>query len=152
MALKLDITDEKGVKVRYHAIRSFKYTPEKTLEVSLYSYVNQATRDTEKNIVEQNAAAVAYDNNLNQLRAELTKASDEIIADENNADARDRAIKLTDQVNELTLSPDRPYVTEVTDTHYTEDVILLPYIEPLTLDSLYTLLASDGKYKGAESI
>lgn len=146
MALALDITDNKGVKTRYHAIRSFEYKDGR-LSVKLYSYVNQATRDSEKIASSQNAQAQAYEDNLQALRSELDsligKTDEESVA---------RVSELSEQINTLTLDPERPNFVEVVDTHYAEDEVKLDYFEPITTEALYNKISASGRYSGATSV
>ena len=144
MALKLDITDSKGVKTRYHRICSVEFNAS-TIIVKLHSYVNQATRDSEKNAVDQNAKVRAYEDKINALRLEF----DGLIG---NEDETERTVELSNQINELELDPARPQYSPVVDTHYSEDEVTLPALENFTLDAVYALLTADGRYKDAEAV
>jgi hypothetical protein len=144
MALKLEVTDNKGVKARYHRVRSLEFGGGK-IKVTLFGYVNQATRDSEKNALDGNAKARAYEDNLASLRAELN----DIIG---NTEQEERVVELTNQINELELATDKPKFTEVVDTHYSEDEVEIDYLEAMTLEGVYTKLAESGKYGGAERI
>lgn len=152
MALKIDITDEKGVKTRYHKIKSFEYK-DGYLKVTITSYVNQTTRDAERSAIEENKQAEIYDNNVEQLRAELDHLSAQLSPNgEGDADVITRVKELSQQVNDLVSNPDRPTYQPPTDKYYSEQEVNLPYFEPLTLDGIYQVLASEGRYGGAESI
>lgn len=144
MALKKDITDEKGVKTRYYRIKGIELEGGK-IRVKLHSYVNQTTRDSEKNAIEQNAKAQAYQDSLNAIRAEL----DSLVG---NSDEDDRVRELTDQVNAMESNPDRPAFTTIVDTHYGEDEVVIDNVETLSLEAIYEKLIADGKYAGSESV
>lgn len=152
MALKIDITDGKGVKTRYHVIRSFKYEQDNGISIEVYGYVNQATRDAEKKAVLQNENARAYDLNLDSIRQQLDEASKTYQLDQENIEARDKAVELTENINSLALDPNRPTFVLTPETHYSVETIGIPYFEPITLEGLYSKLATEGKYVGAESI
>lgn len=149
MALKIDITDEKGVKASYHKIRGFDYK-DGVLTVVLRSYVNEATRDSEKQILDGNIAFHAYNQATEDMKAELdTKSAQLANGDES---VRERVIELSNEVNERVFSATQPQWQDPRDRYYTQSDVVLPYVEPLSVASLYTQLASDGKYSGAESI
>lgn len=145
MGLALDITDTKGIKTRYHIIKSFEWQ-DCTLKIKLFSYVNQATRDAEKKAVEQNNRVKAWAEELNKKQAEL----DALVG---NPDEAEKIALLADEINKMKLDENRPQPVEEVDRHYTEDEITLDYCgTPITLDLLYQKLAETGKYKGAKSI
>jgi len=149
MALKIDMTDEKGVKTRYHMVRSFTY--DKTnIRVSMFSYVNQATRDSEKNIIESNLVAMEYEAELNTVKSQLQELIDKLTAGDETV--REEIAILTDRLNTMTLAEDKPVYKEPIDTHYSEVEITMPYLEPLSLEALYIKLTESGIYAGAELI
>lgn len=152
MALKIDITDEKGVKTRYHKIKTFTFNGT-NLTVQLSSYVNQAVRDAEKQAVDNNKLAEQYDNDTNDLRAELDRLSAQIQStDDPDPAVVDRAKELSDTLASRATAQDRPVYATVTDRHYSEITVEVDYFEPLTIDGIYAKLATEGRYAGAESI
>lgn len=144
MALKLELTDNKGVKTRYYRIKSMEIEGGK-IRVRLFGYVNQATRDAEKVALEKNALADAYDNNLYTLRQELNGSL-------GNEDETERIAELSSQINDLEFATDRPTRSELADTHYSEDDVVVDYFEPLTTEGVYQKVAQTDKYAGAESV
>ena len=152
MALKIDITDDKGVKTRYHKIKSFEYQGE-SLNVKLTSYVNQATRDAEKLAKEMNVQAREYDERTDELRAELDSVSKQLTPDgKGEPEVVARAIELSNEVNERVSNPSRPTYQSETDKYYTETAVELEYFEPLSIDAIYTKIAEKSQYSGAEKI
>jgi hypothetical protein len=152
MALQVDITDEKGVKTRYHKIRSILFDTD-NIVVTMRSYVNQATRDAEKKAVEGNALATKYDNEINDLRAQLDELSAQLQPNGEGDPAVIEQIKeLSQQLNDKVSAPDRPQYYQIIDKYYNESTIELPIIDPVTLDALYVKLASVGQYNGAVSV
>ena len=145
MGLTLDITDARGVKTCYHIIKSFEWEDCK-LKIKLFSYVNQDTRNAEKQAIEQNRLVKAWTDELAKMQAEL----DRLIG---NEDAVERVAELTDLINQKQLDDNRPQPVEIVERHYSEDEVELEYCgSPITLESLYQKLASEGKYKGAKSM
>lgn len=152
MALKIDITDEKGVKVRYHKIKSFKYA-DGNLKITLASYVNQATRDAEKIASDSNVLAEQYDATTDQIRAELDSYSAQLTPNgEGDPEVIAKIQELSQQVNDRVANPDRPTYTQVADKYYDTYDTELPYFEPLSLENIYAKLSVEGRYAGAESI
>lgn len=152
MALKIDITDDKGVKTRYHKIKSFTYEDGK-ITVKLASYVNQSTRDAEKNAVDGNALASQFDATTEQIRNELDQLSSQLSPNgEGDKDVIARIKELSEEVNTRVADPNRPRYTQVVDRFYDEAEVELAYFEPLTLEGIYAKLSTEGRYTGAESI
>lgn len=152
MALKLDITDEKGVKTRYHKIKSFEYDG-KELTVKLTSYVNQAVRDAEKNEKETFENAVEYDKRTDELRKELDTLSKQLTPEgKGEPEIVAKAVELSNEVNERVTNPDRPQYLELKDKSYNETEIKMEYFEPLTLEAIYDKLSTGDKYANAEKI
>ena len=155
MALKIDITDGRGVKTRYSAIRSFLYERGK-LKVTLYGYVNQATRDAEKQLEQAVIDAEAYDLETQRLADELDvlapKQHDPTLTEQELEALRVEVAELTKQVNDRKLNPDRPRVEQIPDTHYSEHVIEIDYFEPLSLSGIYDRLVETDRYSGAEKV
>lgn len=149
MALKKDITDSKGVKARYHRIRSFNYEDGK-LTIVLVSYVNQTTRDAEKTTLDGNVLATNYDADTEQLRKQLQPLIDAVQS--GDEDKRDELKELSNQINEREFSQDRPTHSPVVDTAYSIDEVVLDYFEPLSLEGIYTKLTEGERYAGAETI
>ena len=152
MALKIDITDEKGVKTRYHKIKKFEYK-DGVLLVKMSSYVNQATRDAEKEAVEINRQALQYDRTTDELRDELDQLGSQITPNgEGDEDIINRVKELSNEVNERVTNPNRPQYVDLVDKAYGETDVELPYFEPLTFDGIYAKLSTGGRYTGAESV
>lgn len=152
MALKIELTDEKGVKVRYLKIHEYKGNSEK-ITVTLRSYVNQATRDAESQAVEQNRLASEYDANLDKLRSELDSLSSQLQPNgEGDEEVRARIAELTKEVNSLTLDADRPSYVEEQDRYYSEQEVELDYFEPISLSALYKAISELPEYAGAEQV
>lgn len=152
MALKIDITDEKGVKTRYHKIKSFTYDGD-LLKITLASYVNQGTRDAEKSAVDGNSLARQYDTTTEELRAELDSLSAQLQpSGEGEPDVIAKIQELSQQVNDRVLNPDRPNYATVTDKYYDTYDVDLHYFEPLSLEAIYAKLSLEGRYSGAETI
>jgi len=144
MALKKDITDSKGVKARYHRIKTIDINVD-TLTVRVFSYINQETRDAEKKALDGNAKAFEYDQNIQLLRNELTPLI-------GNPDEDERVKELSEQINELEYAEDRPVYAEVSDTHYDEATVEIDRPEVFTLDTIYAEVVKLGRYAGSESI
>lgn len=68
MALKIAITDKKGIVAEYHMIYALKVTDR--IEVTLKSYVNESYRQLEKDILDNITKKAELEQ---QLSAELTK-------------------------------------------------------------------------------
>lgn len=152
MALQIDITDIKGVKTRYHRVRSITLAGD-TIEIKMRGYVNQATRDAEKNALKNNEASDAYDRETEQIRQQLDALSAQLQPNGEGDPAVIEQIKeLSQQVNDRTSNTARPQWTPVVDRYYDETDITLPVFEPLTLDGIYQRLAAAGKYAGASNI
>lgn len=152
MALKIDITDDKGVKTRYHRIKSFRYSPDELI-VTLASYVNQSTRDAEKEAIDGNRLAEQYDATTEELRNELDNLSSQLSPNgEGDPEVIARIKELSTEVNERVTNTNRPQYSQVVDKSYDTYDVNLPYFEPLTLDGIYAKLAVEGRYTGAESI
>lgn len=153
MALKIEITDEKGVKTRYHKIRGFIYNGD-VLTVRLISYVNQTIRDAEKDKTENNAQAIAYDKNLDAKRRELDELSKQVSpSGEGEDDVIARIKELSAEVNDLASNPNRPQYQSLFNNFYDEVELDIAYFEPLSLEAIYKKLAQEtNRYKGAESI
>lgn len=152
MALKLDITDDKGVKTRYHKIKSLEYDGEE-LKIRLVSYVNQAVRDAEKLAKETTKQAFEYDKRTEEIRKELDTLSSQLTPDgKGEPEVVARAVELSNEVNERVTNPDRPQYQEATEKSYNETEIKMEYFEPLTLEAIYDKLATGDKYANAEKI
>lgn len=150
MALKLDITDEKGVKTRYHAVKSYQLK-DSQLEVTVKSWVNLETRDAERLGEANNADAKAYDAETETLRQELDALSAQLANGDDSV--QDRVVELSNQVNERTLNNERPTYLKVVDRHYTENTTVMDYFEPITLEAIYNRLTAEGaKFYGAETV
>ena len=149
MALKIRIRDNKGVIVRYHKIKSFEVKDGK-IEVTLWGYVNQAMRDSEKNAIENNAVLDSYKQETEELRSRVDSLSAELAG--GNEDVKDEVVELSNQLNDRQLDPNRPQFQTIEDKHYNEDKTTIDLFEPLTFESIYEKLLADGKYVGAESV
>lgn len=149
MALKKEITDNRGVKTRYHSIVSFVCN-KKVIVLRVYSYVNQVMRDSEKAVDTQNQKALEYDEATDALRAELDSQSAKLVAGDESV--RKRIVELTDEVNERTLNPDRPQQANYEAKHYSEMEIVIDYFEPITMEGLYDKLAETTQYGGSEKV
>lgn len=152
MALKVDITDDKGVKTRYHRIEAFTYRDGK-LKVSVRGYVNQTTRDAEKLAVESNQQALQYDMDTEDMRNQLDNLSAQLQPNgEGDPEVIAQIQELSAQVNERVSNQARPLYSQVVDKYYDESEVELDWFEPLTMESLYAALAQTERYLGAESI
>jgi len=152
MALRIDITDDKGVTTQYHKIKSFEYDG-KELTVKLASYVTKAMRDAEKAVIDTNNLALQYDENVETLRTELDTLSSQLTPEgKGEPEVVARAIELTDEVNTLVLNTERPIYAPETDKYYTETEIKIEYFEPLTLEAIYDKIATDERYATTKKI
>lgn len=132
MALAIDITDEKGVKTRYHAIKGFSCDGE-VITAKLRSYVNKETRDAEQHTLENNQRVVEYERGIEERIAKL----DALTAQQE--DERDEAEiqRLAEEINTLKLAEDKPTYQQVIDRYYSEQEVQVPYFEPFTVGALY---------------
>ena len=131
MALQKDITDSKGVKTRYHAIKNFACDGEK-INIKIRSYTTKAVREAEKEAIDNNIATKKYNQKIADLSAELdglVGLTDEV--------STARIVELTKEINRLSLAKDRPQYTETPERFYSEMEIAMPYFEPISLDLLY---------------
>ena len=152
MALKIDITDGKGVKTRYHKIKSFTYE-DGVVTVTMTSYVNQTTRDAEKKAKESAAAAEKYDQDTEALRRELDQLSAQLQPNgEGDPEVAARIKELSGQVNERVSNPNRPQYLPPVENEYDEQEVKLAWFEPMTMDALYQALTTLERYAGAEAI
>lgn len=169
MALKIEIVDEKGVKVRYIKINSISIHNGKA-EVVLYGYVNLETRAAEKEAIEEAKLFEEYEKQLREMRESLdgllnTAEAQEaqVAAQKENAEAlvaaqtalastKTEIIQLSEAINEMEAREDRPQDKEPLDTHYSEYTQVVEYVEPMTYDSVYTQIAALPEYEGAEKI
>ena len=161
MAIQIDITDDKGVKTRYHKIQKYTYDAEKTskadpnvktcdtMTITLRHYVNATLRDAQKNALAQNAKVDAYEKNEMDLQAQLmdlmTKNTD------GSLDAQVESI--SDKLNALFIDTNRPKRVDATDKFYYEDEIEIPFSEPISQATIYDYLISNvPSYKGGVKI
>lgn len=156
MALKKDITDIKGVKVRYHKLASFELK-DGALVVKVRGYVNQATRDSERDARTGNELYFAYNQETEAMQADLDEKSAALASmpdDESpeRAALKAEVVELTDKYNDRITNGTRPEWQNPVDRYYNETEVQLPFIEPLTFESMYKLLAAEDAYLGAESI
>lgn len=151
MALKLDITDAKGVKTRYHKIKSFEVREGKVI-VTMSSYVNQTMRDYEKNANENNVAYETYRQETEALQNEVDTKSNQLASDQENEELRNEVVELSNQLNERLMNPDKPVWVTPEDKYYADEKVELDFFEPITFESIYTKLLEDGKYVGSESV
>lgn len=155
MALKKPITDIKGVKTRYHKVAGFEYKDGK-LVVKVRHYVNQVTRDAEKNAIENNKAFYEYVQNTQEVQNQLDQKSAQLALMTDDTDERKaletEVIALTEAYNRRVVGEDRPELQDATDRYYSEDEQEVAFTDPLSLESLYGLLTQTDKYKDAESV
>ena len=82
MAIQKDITDNKGVKTRYHKLDKFVACDD-SITANIKSYTNASVRDAEKQAINNNKRAIAYDAEIqrrnrlydSQLHCQQTPAS-----------------------------------------------------------------------------
>ena len=152
MALRIDITDDKGVTTQYHKIKSFEYDG-KELTVKLASYVTKAMRDAEKAVIDQNKLALEYDTNIETLRTELDSLSSQLTPEgKGEPEVVARAVELTEEVNSLVLTTERPVYQDELEKYCAETEIKIEYFEPLTLEGIYDKIATDERYATAQKI
>jgi len=144
MALKKDRTDAKGVKTRYHRIHKIEFNGDR-IRVTMHSYVNADTRDSEKKQATENNKARDYTKKMQVLRDEL----DTLIG---NPDQIERVTELSNQINELEFAPDRLTVKDTPDNHYDELEVEIEGFENVTMEGIYDRLKALPEYAGAESI
>lgn len=138
MALKIDITDEKGVKTRYHKITRVEFDST-SVYVTLIGFVNATLRDAEKANQDIAESYQAYQDELDTLKDQVSTTPEGVEKDELRT-------KLADK---LASAPARP---ELVKLNYNERSVTLPYFEPLSISSVYGKLAETGEYAGAENI
>lgn len=151
MALKLDITDSKGVKTRYHKVKSFEVKDGKVI-VTVSGYVNQAMRDYEKNATENNDTVEAYRQETERLQELVDAKSAELANNQDNQELHDEVVRLSNDLNARHLNPDKPVFMTPEDKYYTTEQVEINYFEPLSYEGIYGKLLELPKYSGAEKI
>lgn len=139
MALKKDITDEKGVKTRYHKIVKLEVFAT-YIVVYLLGYVNASLRDAEKVDLERAEAYQLHELNLTKIKealADSTLSSDE------------RSNLLTELNDAIVNTPPAPDNLQL---HYAETSTIIDYFEPLSIPLVYQKLTESGDYEGAEQV
>ena len=131
MALQKDITDAKGVKTRYHAIKAFS-CDEKEIKITIRSYTTKTTREAEKKAIENNILATNYEKQITDLTTELDN-----LLGATEPEKLARIDFLTNEINRLSLAENRPRLVEVEDRFYSEMEIAIPYFEPISVELLY---------------
>lgn len=144
MAIKLDITDDRGVVTNYHTIKSFAYEDGK-LSVKLNSYVDESMRDKEKDTKKQNIDAEKYDEKIQKVQKQLDK---HVGVDSDVA--RKKAVELTKKLNDMTLGDDRPKYSKERDLYCATNDIELEYFEPITLEAIYNKLNEQEIFSGSQ--
>ena len=138
MAIQKDITDNKGVKTRYHKLDKFVACDD-SITANIKSYTNASVRDAEKQAIDNNKRAIAYDAEIQTLRNKLDKAQTE------NVDGAkdDFVAQLVDEINKKEFDTARPRLVEVVERHYSEKEFKISYFEPITQEAIYNKLMED---------
>lgn len=148
MALKKQITDEKGIITRYHKIQSFE-TDRRTIMIQIRSFVTDALRQKELQAEQQNTDADTAAAGIAILQAQISG-----LMEQNTDGSKTDEIKdLTEQLNTQATNQDAPRYVPVNQLHASELEVKLEYFEPISLASLYQALATGtGDLAGATEV
>jgi len=144
MAIYKAVRNEQGIKTLYHKVAKFE-ADGKTVKATVHSFVNANYRDKEKSVAAQNILAMERQSQIEDLQAQMNA-----LIEQNADESKTPEIQeLSEKINTLVLDPDAPVQQNVSELHASELQIEVPYVEPLSLESIYgSIVASDNELAG----
>ena len=157
MALQKQVIDSKGVTSNYHRISSFKLESSK-LYVTVASYVSEAQRTIEKEILDSNQAYEDFQVETNRLQAELDEKSRLLAtmppsSDPVRAELEAEVVMLSEQYN-ARLANEQPEQRQPEDKFYTDKTFEFPFDveQAISLSSLYDRLLNTETFEDAQIV
>lgn len=148
MAIKKQITDNKGIITRYHKISGFEAST-LGIRIHLLSFVNDSLRQEELAVEAENVEAAKHEEQVKNLQDQITA----LMEQNEDGSKNDEIREISDKVNELALDPEAPKYTESVKLHASEVSVEIPYFEPITIESLYEAITNgDSKLAGGTQV